>query len=158
MARALLLTIHITAGTLGLVLGPVAMRARKRKGLHTAAGITYQWCTLALCTSALGLVALKPSLWPFAVIASATEASALAGWRARRRHRAGWRRRHVIAMCSSYVSFVTAFPVVNFAGSPFAWILPTVIATPLIAIAAARASGGEHGSTPVPALSADGGR
>jgi len=51
-------------------------------------------------------------------------------------------------MCGSYVSFVTAFLVVNTAGIPAAWIAPTVIGTPLIALAARRAA---HSSPqPVP--------
>jgi len=41
-------------------------------------------------------------------------------------------------MAGSYVSLVTALLVVNWS-SPLAWILPTVIGTPLIARSAARA-------------------
>jgi len=42
-------------------------------------------------------------------------------------------------MCGSYVSLVTALLVVSW-DSPLAWILPTVIGSPLIARARARAA------------------
>ena len=48
-------------------------------------------------------------------------------------------------MCGSYVSLVTAFLVVN-VGSPLVWALPTVIAFPLISLAAKRASRPSIGS------------
>ena len=35
------LFVHIVLGTVGLILGPVAMTARKRPGLHTKAGEAY---------------------------------------------------------------------------------------------------------------------
>ena len=136
-----LVFVHITSGITGLVIGPLAMRAPKRSGPHTRLGIVYQWATVGLCASAVGLVVLQPSLWWLGVIAIATEAAALGGWYVKRRRRPGWLPTHVSLMCSSYVSFVTAFLVVNLGlGSWFAWIAPTVIASPLIARASARAT------------------
>jgi len=35
-------------------------------------------------------------------------------------------------MCGSYISLVTALLVVNFPGSPIAWVAPTAVGTPLI--------------------------
>ncbi len=132
--RTGLLTVHILAGTLGLLVGPAAMLAPKRPGLHPRLGLTYQVLTGLLCASAFGLVALKPSLWWLGVIAMATWAAALGGWWARRRRFSGWLLWHVGLMCGSYISFVTAFLVVNLGlGSPIAWIAPTVVGTPLIA-------------------------
>ncbi len=45
---------------------------------------------------------------------------------------------HIGAMCGSYVSFVTAFLVVNIDG-PIWWFLPTLVGSPLIAWASKRA-------------------
>ena len=42
-------------------------------------------------------------------------------------------------MCGSYISLVTALLVVNW-GSPLAWILPTVVGSPLIAVTSRRAA------------------
>lgn len=139
MLHTVLLSAHITAGSLGLIIGPLAMIAKKTPGPHTRLGLIYQAVVAVLAVSAVGLVVLSPArLWPFGVIAVATETAALAGWAAKRRRRPGWLVWHVSLMCGSYVSFVTAFLVVNWE-SPLAWILPTVIGSPLIARAAGRA-------------------
>lgn len=139
MLHTILLSAHITAGSLGLIIGPFTMMAKKQPGRHTRLGLIYQALVAVLAVSAVGLVLLAPArLWPFGVIAVATEIAALAGWAASRRRRSGWLVWHVSLMCGSFVSFVTAFLVVNWA-SPLAWILPTVIGSPLIARTAGRA-------------------
>ena len=125
---------------LGLLLGPAAMLAPKRPGRHPWLGRAYQALTAALCLSAFGLVAYKPALWWLAVIGAATWGAALGGWWVRHRHFDGWLAWHIGLMCGSYISFVTAFLVVNLGfGSIPAWILPTLIGTPLIGRATARA-------------------
>lgn len=140
MLHTIFLSLHIAAGSAGLLIGPAAMLARKAPGLHPRLGLVYQGIVAALSGSAIGLVTLSPArLWPFAVIAVATEVAALAGWFAVRRHHPGWLPLHVSLMCGSYVSFLTAFLVVNW-HSPLAWVLPTVIGSPLIAMAARRAA------------------
>jgi hypothetical protein len=142
--REVLLAAHITAGTAGLLIGPIAMATPKRRGWHTRAGIGYQVAVALLTTTAIGLTAFAPGrLWPLALIAVATETAALVGWRAQRRRTPGWLPRHVGFMAGSYVSFVTAALVVNWP-NPFSWILPTVVGTPLIARAAAHASNNGH--------------
>ncbi len=137
--RTVLLIVHVAAGSMGLVVAPVAMLAPKRRGRHTSTGVVYQGATAALCASAIGLAALRPALWWLGLIAVATEAAALGGWLVRRRRRPGWLPMHVSLMCGSYISFVTAFLVVNLGlGSWPAWIAPTLIGSPLIARAALR--------------------
>lgn len=147
---AVLLAGHIVAGSLGLVLGPLAMIASKRPGRHTRAGHAYQLAVAVLTVTAVALAALAWSrLWWLALIAVGTEAAALAGWWTRRRHFPGWLPWHIRLMGGSYVSLVTALLVVNWV-SPLAWILPTVVGTPLIAVTAARAArpGPARPSTP----------
>jgi hypothetical protein len=153
--RPFLLAVHIAAGGAGLLLGPLAMALPKRPGWHPRVGRAYQVAVALLTTSAVGLVVLEPALWWLALIGAATEAAALAGWAVRRRAlrvlthrkdpsgyvrtRPGWRPLHLRLMCGSYVSLVTAFLVVN-VSSPLVWVLPTVIAFPLISLAAKRAA------------------
>ncbi len=138
MLHTVLLSVHVAAGTAGLVLGPLAMAAPKRSGFHPRLGVGYQAAVAVMTASAVGLAALAPArLWWLALIAAATEAAALAGWRERRRHTPGWLGRHVRLMCGSYVSFVTAALVVNGTG-PIGWLLPTVVGTPLIKLAVRR--------------------
>jgi peptidoglycan/LPS O-acetylase OafA/YrhL len=138
--HTLVLGSHIATGSAGLLLGPLAMAAPKHRGWHTRVGLAYQVAIAALTVSALGLVAFAPGrLWWLALIACGTEVAALAGWREPRRRRPGWRPRHVGLVAGSYVSLVTALLVVNWS-SPLSWILPTLIGTPLIARASARAA------------------
>ena len=137
--RVALLSVHILAGTLGLLLGPVAMRLPKRPGWHPRVGLAYQAATALLCLSAFGLVIERPGLWWLGVIAAATWAAALGGWWVRRRRIRGWLLWHINLMCGSYISFVTAFLVVNLGfGSIAAWVAPTIVGSPLIAWANVR--------------------
>ena len=137
--HAALLGVHIAAGGIGLALGPLAMTAPKRPGRHPRTGVVYQAVLATLTISAVALAASAPArLWGLGVIAVATEAAALGGWWVARRRFDGWLGWHVGLMCGSYVSLVTALLVVNW-DSPLAWIVPTVVGTPLIAVTAARA-------------------
>lgn len=132
--REILLAAHIAAGSLGLLVGPLAMLAPKRPGRHPKLGAAYQISTAVLCLSAFGLVAYRPGLWWLGLIAAATWASALGGWWAARCRFHGWVPWHLNLMCSSYISFVTAFLVVNLGlNSAVAWIAPTLVGAPLIA-------------------------
>jgi hypothetical protein len=141
--RTLLLTVHISSGTLGLLAGPLAMLLPKRRGWHPWIGRFYQLCVALICLTAVGLAVMQPALWWLGVIATATWAAALAGWQLGRRRPPGWllgrrrppgwqlgrrrppgwllgRRRppgwlpwHISLMCGSYISLVTALLVVN---------------------------------------------
>src|SRR3954471_10945234 len=90
------LAVHIAAGSTGLVLGPVAMLAPKRRGRHTRAGTVYHWNMLVVCVSAIALAVLAFSqLWWFVPISVFSYANALVGYLAVRRRRPGWLRRHI---------------------------------------------------------------
>ena len=65
-----ILLAHIALGTAGLILGPVAMSARKLPGLHTKAGEAYHWVMLGVCVSAGTLAILDwHRIWWFLPIA-----------------------------------------------------------------------------------------
>ncbi|MDX6698549.1 MAG: hypothetical protein QOE65_1946 [Solirubrobacteraceae bacterium] len=129
-----ILALHIAAGGTGLLLGPVAFAAAKRRGPHTRLGEAYHWVMLAVCVSAAGLAVLAwDRIWWFLPIAAFSYANALAGYVAVKRRRPGWLRRHVRGMGGSYIALVTALLVVNTqAKVPAMWILPTVVGSPLI--------------------------
>ena len=120
------LVLHVAAGAVGLVAGPLAGTARKQRGLHTVAGWTYQACTAVLCASTLVLVALAPALWPFLLLAVPTWAAAVASVVVRRRRRPGWLPLHVQLALGSYVSFVTAFSVQTVGGLA-SWLVPSAL-------------------------------
>jgi hypothetical protein len=139
--RTLLLTVHISSGTLGLLAGPLAMLVPKRRGWHPRIGRIYQVCVALICVTAVGLAVMQPALWWLGVIAVATWAAALTGWLLGRRRPPGWLPWHISLMCGSYISLVTALFVVNLGVHAIvAWVLPTVVGSPLIARAAYRAA------------------
>jgi hypothetical protein len=136
------LALHIAVGTVGLVLGPIAMTARKRPGLHTRAGEAYHWVMLTVCVTAAALAALDwQRIWWFLPIAAGSYAFALVGYVAAKQRWKGWLGAHVTGQGGSYIAMTTALLVVNWQAltgtrgieSPWAWVLPTAVGTPLIA-------------------------
>lgn len=137
MLGDLALWLHIASGAAGLVLGPVAMRAAKRPGVHTRAGEAYHWVVLAVCASAVVLAILEWSeLWWLALVGAFSYGFALVGYMAAKRRRGNWLRAHVSGQGGSYIALVTAFAVVNLGDSGagwIAWAAPTVIGSALVA-------------------------
>ena len=128
MVHGVILGVHIAAGVLGLVLGPVAVARTGRRWLPA-----YQWSVLVVSASALGLAAMDVSgLWPFALLAVGTAALVIGGQRTDRPDV------FVRLTGGSYISLVTALLVVSW-GSPAAWLLPTLLGIPLVEWFAARA-------------------
>lgn len=141
--REPILAIHIVAGTSGLILGPLAMRAPKRRGRHTRIGETYHWVMLTVCVSAAALSVLAWNrIWWLLPIAIFSYGNALVGYLAAKRRRSGWLRAHIGGMGGSYIALVTALLVVNLGRQlPIVWFLPTLIGTPVIAFAINRVTG-----------------
>jgi len=151
-----LLVPHVAAGALGLLLGPLALALPKRRDRHGLAGRVYVPVTVVMTTTALGLFALDPGrLWGLALIAAATLVTALAGASLARRRPRGWVPAHIRLTGSSYLSFVTAFLLTQWS-SPLAWVLPTAVGVPLMALAvhrlplAVRRDGGAPARTGTP--------
>lgn len=137
-----IMLVHIALGTAGLILGPVAMTAPKRPGLHTKAGEAYHWVILGVGVSAGALAVLDWSrLWWFLPIAVGSYAFALTGYVAAKWRWEGWLRVHITGQGGSYIAITTALLVVNWETltgtpgvvSPWAWALPTLVGSPIIA-------------------------
>lgn len=128
------LATHIAAGTTGLILGPVAMRATKTRGPHTQLGETYHWVMLTVCLSATVMAILAwHRIWWFLPIAAFSYANALVGYVAAKRRRRGWLRKHVAGMGGSYIALITALLVVNLGDTlPVVWFVPTIVGSPVI--------------------------
>ena len=110
----IILAVHIVLGVTGLILGVIAMLARKRPGRHTRVGEAYHWVMLAVCATA-GLMALldwQRLRW-FVLIAMGSYAFALAGYVAAKRRWQGWLRAHLAEQGGSYIAMVPAVLVVN---------------------------------------------
>lgn len=139
--HAVVLAVHVVAGTAGLLLGPFTLLVHRRHGLAVGGG-AYQAALAVVVVSALGLVALSPErFWWLAPIALAVQAAALTGVWLRRRRRRGWAGWYVRLVAGSYVGLLTALLVVSWS-SPLAWVLPTLLGVGLVEHAAARAQSG----------------
>ena len=139
----LVLGTHIALGAAGLILGPVAMKARKAPGLHTRVGELYHWIMLGVCLSAATLAALDwDRIGWFLPIAAGSYAFALVGYLAAKLRWRGWLLAHISGQGGSYIAMTTALLVVNWEaltgtdgiGSPAAWALPTLVGSPIIAL------------------------
>ncbi len=130
-----LLALHLIAGALGLILGPVAIWASRHGQLEGGAHSAYHWSVLAVCLTAAGLVALDLSaLWWLLLLAALSYALALLGFLAPRRRWRGWVRAYARGQGGSYIALVTASLVVSVEGTAAvaAWVLPTLVGHPLI--------------------------
>lgn len=148
------LWIHIGTGTVALILGPIAMGARKRRGTHTRVGKAYHWFVLAVCLAAAVLVAID---WQRRIvmlpIAMGSYGLALMGYLAARRKRGDWIARHIGGMGGSYIAMVTAVLIANWRSiAPLIgikvpvivlWLLPSIIGTPMIIWASMKAGSGK---------------
>jgi hypothetical protein len=138
------LVVHILAGGVGLVLAGPVLVVRKGRGAHARLGRVYVGALVIMAVTALLLVAADPvRLAALGVVAVATLGWGLGGaWVARRRPRlpGGWRVWHLNLMGSSVIAFVTAFAVTALDGGLVAWVLPTLLGSPLIAHRTLRAA------------------
>lgn len=124
-----ILYIHIASGIAGMAVALVAFAARKGGRLHATVGKIYFALVTVACGTALWLAFSEwQELWPFAFIAVATYAFAVAGFAAR-----GARTRkgllvHVVGLTASFGGMVIASVVNNVQRVtglrlPFAWRL-----------------------------------
>lgn len=139
MLPDLALVFHIAAGAAALALGPLAVYTARRRGSSTRLAEGYHWAVLGVCLSAVLLAALDWSrLWWLVPIAAGSYALTLLGKLAGKRRGSRWAGLRVHGQGGSYIALVTALLVVS-AGSPLAWVAPTVVGSPLVARAARRA-------------------
>jgi hypothetical protein len=140
--REALLAIHIAAGSAGLILGPTAMLAAKRRGRHTRTGELYFWVYVALVLAAFGLAATSwDEDWFLVPIGAFSFAFALLGYLAAKRRPRRWLQLHVTGQGGSYIAMTTALLVVNIGGGTLiVWFIPTLVGSPLIAYVNAQVS------------------
>lgn len=131
----LVLAFHIACGAGGIILGPIIMRARKMPGVHTQLGEIYHWLFLAIFLSAAALSFMNwERLWWLLPVGVFSYAFALLGYLSAKLRWKNWLYFHLTGQGGSYIAMTTAVIVVNFGtGTWWAWVLPTIVGSPLIA-------------------------
>lgn len=150
---------HVAAGALGLMIAiPTLLVRKRRRGWHGRLGRVFVVLAMVVALTAFWLVAQAPSeLVGLGVLGVLTALWAGSGWalaRFRPRVRGGWVRWHVSMMGSAVIAFVTAFAVQVFDGHLAAWLVPTMLGSPLIGRTVQRWSDrparGREARSPVP--------
>lgn len=140
------LAVHVAAALTAVVSGLLAAISAKGGGRHVHAGRLYYRALIVVFGTALILAGLRPRQdWHLALIGAIAVAAAAVGVRHRRLHRPG-DTGHIIGMGASYAAMFTAFYVDNGPHLPVwdrlptiaLWLVPGLIATPLIARAVTR--------------------
>lgn len=138
MSHDLVLAVHVAAGVLGVVLGPlVVWRASRGRTDRLATG--YHGSVAVVCVSALGLAALDiASLWWLVPISLGTYAFLLRGVLAGRGRRPGWATSAIRGYGGAYIALWTAIVVVSAGSSVLTWLVPALVGTPVVELLAAR--------------------
>ena len=154
------LALHVLAGLTAVITGAIAALVRKGSPRHIRAG---QWFYRAVTVvfgtaAALSVMRWRQDYYLFIIGAIAFTAATI-GYQHRRRHRPG-HTGHIAGMGIGYTAMLTAFYVDNGPHLPLwdrlpvlaFWLLPAMIATPLItrAVIQARHSARAAGSHPGP--------
>jgi len=144
--HTVLLIAHVTVGTLGLLLGPIAMHQDTRRFIAgqrstgRASG-AYRLVVLAVCLSAVALVVEhRPELWWLIPISALTYALAVLARESAGRRFRGWSHGYVHGQGGSYIALSTAFIVVALTvdgpvtgiAQLVPWLAPTVLGAVLI--------------------------
>jgi hypothetical protein len=135
-----LLLLHVTAGTAGLLLGPVWLVARLAGARARGPAAGYQVAVAGVAASGAVLAVSAPGPGWLLPVAVATEALAVAGALARRRGWPRWRTVQPHLLGGSYVALVTGL-LVAATGHPVWWVLPALVAQLPIAVAKRRLHG-----------------
>lgn len=139
--------IHVAFALAALITGAVAMLSAKGRGRHSNFGTIYFW---SLCGASVTMGALAITRWqedyPLFILGALSFGAAWVGRTVLRRRWHQWPRLHLSFMATSYVLMITAFYVDNGKNLPLwrnlpqiaFWILPTLLAAPIVLYALRR--------------------
>ena len=135
-----LLLLHVTAGTAGLLLGPVWLVARLAGARARGPAGAYQVAVAGVAARGAVLAVSAPGLSWLLPVAVATEALAVAGALARRQAWPHWRTLQPHLLGGSYIALGTGLLVAS-TGNPMWWVLPALAGQAPIAVAKRRLHG-----------------
>jgi len=128
MTRGVILTVHIAAGVIGLLVGPFALAQALRARRPTRLGATYHAAVLVVCLTAVGLTLYDWSgLWFFVPISVASYLFVLWGRRAAASGGDRWYRGVLRGYGGAWIALWTAVLVVSANEWPVTWLIPTVL-------------------------------
>jgi hypothetical protein len=131
--RDIALLLHVGAGVVAIIFGPLALvLTLRRRGLNWASE-TYHWAVALVCLSALVMVPYDwAKLWVFWPIAVAAYLFVYFGQRAAEEAGGLWYRGVLRGYGGGWIALWTAFLVVNVPGQPWTWAIPIVLGSVLI--------------------------
>jgi hypothetical protein len=144
------LWLHVAAGSVGLLTGPLWLAARSLGRRGDGLAWTYQVAVAAVVGSGAVLAVVAPGLVWLLPVAVLTAVLAVAGALVRRQDRPHWPTLQPHLLGGSYIALVTAALVVS-TGDPVWWVLPALVGQVPIA-AAKRRLHREAVGTPAPQL------
>jgi hypothetical protein len=136
-----ILSIHILAALTCVVVGLMAMLAKKQIGLHPKAGAIYFWSLLVVFITATIIAAVRwKEDYHLFILGFISFSSASIGKTARKNKWGKWSIIHITGMGISYIFLITAFYVDNGRFLPIwknlrpltYWLLPAAIGIPII--------------------------
>jgi len=152
------LAAHVTAGLTAVIAGAIAALTRKGSPRHIRAGRWYYRSITVLFATATALAAMRwrQDYYLFLIGAVAFTAATI-GYQHRRRHRPG-DTGHITGMGIGYTAMLTAFYVDNGPHLPLwdrlpvitFWLLPSIVAAPIIIRAILRAQARRAQLPPTP--------
>ncbi|WP_040336776.1 hypothetical protein [Candidatus Blastococcus massiliensis] len=135
-----LMTVHVLAGTAGLLLGPGWLLARAHGRAARRGAAAYQASVGVVSASGGALAVTTPGLLWLLPVAVLTQALALTGALARRRAWPRWQTAQPHLLGGSYIALVTALLVAE-TGNWLFWVLPALVGQFPIAVAKERLHG-----------------
>ena len=145
-----LLTVHVLAGTAGLLLGPVWLLARMRGARAWSTAAAYQAAVTVVSVTGAALAIRTAELIWLLPVAVLTQALAIAGALARRRAWPHWRTLQPHLLGGSYIALVTGLLVAQTGNAVF-WVLPALVGQVPIALAKRRLHAAEADADEAPA-------
>jgi hypothetical protein len=152
------LAVHVAAGLTAVIAGSIAALTRKGSPRHICAGRWYYRAITVLFATATALAAMRwrQDYYLFLLGAVAFTAATI-GYQHRRRHRPG-DTGHITGMGIAYAAMLTAFYVDNGPHLPLwdrlpvitFWLLPSIVAAPIIIRAILRAQARRAQLPPTP--------
>ncbi|MEV8374645.1 hypothetical protein AB0P21_18030 [Kribbella sp. NPDC056861] len=133
--RDIALIVHVVAGAVGVVFGPLAILFTLRvRRLHWA-GEIFHWAVALVCLSALVMVPYDwARLWFFWPISLASYLFVYLGQRAAEAPGGLWYRGVLRGYGGGWIALWTAILVVSAADQPWTWAVPVVVGSALIEV------------------------